>query len=231
MGGKTSTTLLERLRDGTDQLAWQEFSDRYWRLIFVFAKKRGCSDHTAEDIVQNVMVEVFRERSTFRYDRARGSFRNWLGAVVRNLVARHYRAPSERPRGQGGDSEGDFVLSGLQHDDGRPEELWEHIYEQTMLAALLDIVRREVAPATYQAFELSAIRDLSGDKVAGITGLSRNAVYQAKKHVFDRLCELGALYRRTGQLSQRLREAMAMRPNGKVERSMTARLEQSMRSR
>jgi hypothetical protein len=45
MDNKTNLTLLERLRQGTDALAWQEFSDHYWRLIFAFAKHRGCSDH------------------------------------------------------------------------------------------------------------------------------------------------------------------------------------------
>ncbi len=103
MDSKTKITLLERLRDGTDPLAWQEFSDRYWRLIFAFAKRRGCSDHTAEEIVQDVMVEVFQNRDTFSYDPARGRFRDWLGTVVRNLVAKYRRQPAQRIRGQGGD--------------------------------------------------------------------------------------------------------------------------------
>ena len=103
MDNKTNATLLERLRQGTDPLAWQEFSDRYWRLIFVFAKHRGCSDHTAEEVVQEVMVEVFRQRDTFCYDPARGRFRDWLGTVVRNLVAKFRRQPAQRIRGQGGD--------------------------------------------------------------------------------------------------------------------------------
>ena len=50
-------------------------------------------------------------------------------------------------------------------------------YERAMLAVLLDVVRREVTPDTFQAFELVAIRGLSGDQAAKITGLSRNAVY------------------------------------------------------
>ena len=74
MDSKTKITLLERLRDGTDPLAWQEFSDRYWRLIFAFAKKRGCSDDTTEEIVQDVMLEVFRNRDTFSYDQRVGVF-------------------------------------------------------------------------------------------------------------------------------------------------------------
>jgi DNA-directed RNA polymerase specialized sigma24 family protein len=65
MTSNTSQTLLERLRDGLDPLAWEEFADRYWRLIFAMAKVRGCSDHTAEEIVQEVMLAVFNEGQVF----------------------------------------------------------------------------------------------------------------------------------------------------------------------
>ena len=81
-----------------------------------------------------------------------------------------------------------------------------------MLAVLLDVVRREVSPHTYQAFELVAIRGLSGEQAAKITGLSRNAVYLSRKRVFERLQELGAPYRNNGQLHQRVKETLAIRP-------------------
>ena len=62
MNGKTQVTLLRRLRDGTDPLAWDEFFERYGRLLFVCARHRGCSEHTAEEIVQEVMLAVFQKR-------------------------------------------------------------------------------------------------------------------------------------------------------------------------
>ena len=91
MQSETKVTLLHRLRDGTDSLAWGEFSHRYWRLIFAIAKRRGCSDHTAEEIVQDVMLEVFRERNVFTYDPSRGRFRD----CARPRVERADR-PAER---------------------------------------------------------------------------------------------------------------------------------------
>ena len=100
-----------------------------------------------------------------------------------------------------------------------------------MLVMLLDVVRREVTPDTYQAFELVVIRGLSGDMAAKITGLSRNAVYLSRKRVFERLQTLGASYRKNGRLNQRVKETAAMRPKSDVERSMITRLEQTMQSR
>ena len=229
MDSRTRITLLERIRDGADPLAWQAFSDRYWRLIFTFAKKRGCSDHTAEEIVQDAMLEVFRERDVFSYDPARGRFRDWLGTMVRNFVAKHRRKPAQRIRGRGGDSDDLFPEHELRDD--QPDALWEAAYEQAMLTVLLDVVRREVSPQTYQAFELAAIRGLSGEQAAKITGLSRNAVYLSRKRVFERLRELGAPYRNKGQLHQRVQETLAICPKPDIERSMITRLEHTMQSR
>ena len=92
----TQATLLERLRDGADALAWDEFFARYWPTIYGFSRHRGCSQHTAEEIVQDVMLKVFQQRDVYQYDPARGRFRDWLGTVVRNKIAEHHRRPGRR---------------------------------------------------------------------------------------------------------------------------------------
>ena len=98
MVSSTRATLLERLRDGANVLAWDEFFSRYWPTIYSFARYRGCSEHTAEEIVQDVMLKVFQQRDVYQYDPARGRFRDWLGTVVRNQVAEHRRRPGNRLR-------------------------------------------------------------------------------------------------------------------------------------
>ena len=229
MNSNTQATLLERLRDGSGRLAWEEFFQRYWRLIYVAARDRACRDHTAEEIVQEVMLAVFEKRDVFRYDPARGRFRDWLRRLVRNKVAEHRRRPAQRLRGAGGDGhDGHAEPAG---DDDGPDAAWEAAFEATMLAALLDVVRREVAPDTYQAFELLSLAELSGAEVAGITGLSRNAVYLARKRVVKRLRELGTPYRDDGQLDEQVRRTLESMPEPAAERAITGRIARTMRSR
>ena len=74
---------------------------------------------------------------------------------------------------------------------------------------LLAVVRQTTSPRTYQAFELFSLHGLSGAEVARLTGLSRNAVYQARKEVLRRLAELGAAYRDDGRLDARVKRALA----------------------
>ena len=229
MTSQTSATLLERLRDGSDPLAWGEFSDRYWRFIFALAKYHRSSDETAEDIVQEVMLAVFEKQHVFRYDRSRGRFRDWLRAVVRNQVIKRRQRASERVRARGGDP--DRGPDEPQAPDVQPEAAWETAFERTALLALLDLVRREVSPPTFQAFELLEFHGRRGAEVAKITGLSRNAVYLARKRVRRRLRQLGASYRDDGQLTEQLKQALASRPSPRVQRSVTERIENTRLSR
>lgn len=228
-GSKTRATLLQRIRDGSDPIAWEEFFARYWRLVFFFARGRGCSQHTAEEIVQDVMTSVFQNRDVFRYDPAQGRFRDWLATVVRNQVALHRRAPAQRIRARGGDLEDE---NSTPPDDAgmAPDELWEAAFEETLLAALLDVVRRQVEPRTFQAFELTALGELSAAEVAAVTGLSRNAVYQARRAVLKRLTELGSTYRHHGRLDKTIKRALEQQPDASVQRSITGRVTATMRS-
>lgn len=229
MTTSTRATLLERLRDGEDALAWDEFFARYWPTIYSFARHRGCSQHTAEEIVQDVMLKVFQQRDVYQYDPARGRFRDWLGTVVRNTIAEYRRRPANRLRAAGGDTNVGRLEQAA--DEPGPDAAWEAAFENSLLVALLDAVRRETNARTYLAFELVSLEGLPGGEAARITGLSRNAVYKACKRVSQRLAELGAPYREEGRLAQRIKQALEQRPPAAVERSLTARIQKTMCSK
>jgi RNA polymerase sigma-70 factor (ECF subfamily) len=225
----TRATLLERLRDGDNVLAWDEFFGRYWPTIYGFARHRGCSEHTAEEIVQDVMLAVFEHRDVYQYDPARGRFRDWLGTLVRNKMVDHRRMPANRLRAAGGDSE--RCRPDPAADQPAVDAAWEAAFERNLLLALLDVVRRETSARVYVAFELYALQGLSAGEAARLTGLSRNAVYKAYKRLLERLTELGAPYREEGRLVKQIKQALQQRPPAAVARSLTARVQQSICSR
>ena len=225
----TRATLLERLRDGANALAWDEFFGHYWPTIYGFARYCGCSEHTGEEIVQDVMLAVFQHRDVYQYDPARGRFRDWLGAVVRNKVAEHRRRPANRLRAAGGNS-GECVPDRAADQPGA-DAAWEAAFEGSLLLALLDVVRRESDARVYLAFELVTLQGLSGGEAGQLTGLTRNAVYKANKRVIDRLKDLGAPYRKEGRIADQIKQVLEQRPSAAVERSVTMLVQQTMVSR
>ncbi len=229
MNSATRASLLEQLQDGTDALAWDEFFQRYWPPLYTLARHRGCSDHTAKEVVQDVMLKVFQQRDIFHYDRSRGRFRDWLGAVVRNQVFERRRRPTERDRAPGG--EPGAGVSEAEADGPQPDAAWEAAFEQSMLMALLDIVRRETPPEYYLAFELLALNELPVAAVTRATGLSRHAIYRARRRILQRLGQLAGSYPEDGRLQQCIKEAVLARPGPVVERSLVTRVEKTMQSR
>ena len=216
----THGSLLERLRHGSDPVAWDDFFHRYWPFVFSIARQCGCTQHTSEEIVQEVMLAVFEKKAFFCHDPARGRFRDWLGGVVRNKVMARRRAPAERCRVRGAGA-----LPERAACNDAPEARWATAFDQAMLAFLLDIVRSETSPRAYQAFEAVAIGGCSGAEAARLTGMTRNAVYQARKKILRRLRELGAKYDAQGPPDERIRAAMHARPSAMIERSVVTRVE------
>jgi RNA polymerase sigma factor (sigma-70 family) len=231
MDSNTRPTLLESLRDGADPQAWEEFFGRYWPVIYGYAKHGGCSDDTAEDIVQDVLATVFQQRGVFRYDPGRGRFRSWLGKVVRNKIAEHHRRPAQRIRPRGGDSPIAQATQDANGDADSPEVAWETAFEKNILTVLLDVLQSEMTPQRFQAFELFVFSDLSATEVAKITGLTRHGVYNARRVAFKRLEELGQPYRERGELTTRMKEAIESSPDASVERALTSRMQRTMWSR
>ena len=229
MSSQTRPTLLHRLRDAADSMAWDEFFQRYWSLVYGFARHRGCSQHTAEEVVQEVMLKVFEQRDVFRYDPARGRFRDWLHRVVCNQVAEHRRRPSERVRARGGDPGLNSIEP--EGDGAAPDAAWEAAFEQALLSALLDVVRRETNPREFVAFELTALGRQRPAEAARVTGMTRNMVYKARRKVLSRLKQLAGNYAAAGQLCRQVRQALESLPEAPIQRSLTRQVEKTMCSR
>ena len=117
-----------------------------------------------------------------------------------------------------------FATSWSTRSDAR----WNAAFDEAMLAFLLDMVRAEVHPRTYQAFEAFALGGCSGAEAARLTGLTPNAVYQARKNILRRLRELGAAFDGQGPPDEMLRAAIRLRPSAVVERSLLTRIERTI---
>jgi RNA polymerase sigma-70 factor (ECF subfamily) len=226
---RTCPMLLEQIRNASDAMAWDEFFQRYWPLVYGYARHRGCSDHTADEIVQEVMLKIFQKRDVFHYDPARGRFRDWLHRVVSNQLAEHRRRPAERVRARGGRSSADHAET--EGSEPEPDAAWEHAFEQSLMTALLNIVRREMNPRDFVAFELTELGRQRPAEAARVTGMTRNMVYKARRKVLDRLKQLAGSYASDGQLRREAKSALRSLPEARVERCLTRSVEKTMRSR
>ncbi len=180
-GSDTSVTLLRRLRrDPADQAAWGEFVDRYGRMIFRWCRRWGLQEADAEDVTQNVLVELSRQMRTFVYDPA-GRFRGWLKTVAHRAWCRFAEG-----RAHAAAAGSETATLSLLRSPASCEDFLQQLEEESdreLLEKAMERVRLRVRPHTWEAFHLMALEGLSGAEAAGRLGMKTGAVFVARSKV------------------------------------------------
>ena len=178
---RTSPTLLGRLRQGVDDpAAWSEFVDRYGTVVYRWCRKWGLQDVDAEDVTQNVLLDLGRQMRTFEY-RAGGRFRGFLRTVARRAWCDFLDTRRRHPAGSG-DTAVVQLLSGIPAADELVDGL-DAECERELLAAAMAVVKLRVEPKTWEAFHRTAVEGLGGAAVAAALRMPVASVYQAKSRV------------------------------------------------
>ena len=83
----TRHSLVLRIRDMSDSIAWSQFVDIYGPFIYRYGCSRGLQDADAADLAQLVLLEVARCIDRFEYEPKTGRFRNWLKVLARSKLS------------------------------------------------------------------------------------------------------------------------------------------------
>lgn len=180
----TSESLIDRLRDPADEVAWREFLEIYRPVIHRVVRSQGIQEADAEDIVQQILIAVVKAIGRWQLSGHPGSFRAWLFTVTRNLlvnfVARRYA------QSVGGTSFAE-LLNEQPDDDPASREQVEREYRAELFRWAASEVRPEFQVATWEAFWRTAVGGEPIAEVAAALGLSVGSVYAARSRVMARL--------------------------------------------
>jgi RNA polymerase sigma-70 factor (ECF subfamily) len=173
---ETSVSLLERLTGTPTDEDWRRLDDLYRPLLRAWVARAGVPASDVDDLVQDVLLVVFREVAGFER-RRQGAFRAWLRTILAHRV-RDYR------RGQKYFA---VPLDELESPDSALSRLWDREHNEHVAASLMQRVQGDFAPETWQAFRRHALEDEPAQEVAKALGLSLNSVLLAKSRVLKRL--------------------------------------------
>jgi RNA polymerase sigma-70 factor (ECF subfamily) len=186
----TPVSLLERLRLRPDEESWQRLVAMYAPLVCRWLYARGLRGPDAEDVLQDVLAALVREMAAFEHNGRKGAFRRWLRLVLVNRLRRHWDRRDVDPVATG-DSEFHRSLNDLADDASGMSALWNHEHDQHVLRRLLDYIRPEFHPATWQAFQRQVLDGVRPADIAAELNLSVNAVLIAKSRILHRLRQEG----------------------------------------
>lgn len=172
--GTSDEELLEAVRGG-DLRAFDVLYLRYERRLFGYIRRMVDDRNVAEDLMQDVVLTVLRDRS---YDPSRGRFGAWLFTVARNrcLQLKRRRAVRERELPVPEAAVPDPELTTDRHRQVR-----------TAMASLTD--------AQQQLLMLKQVGELTYREIADIHGVAEGTIksrlHAATKAFRRRLVEIG----------------------------------------
>jgi RNA polymerase sigma-70 factor (ECF subfamily) len=182
----TSLSLLERLRERPDEQAWRRLVGLYTPLIQTWLRQHLLPAADADDLVQEVLAVVVRELAGFHHNRHSGAFRGWLRTITVNRLRDFWRARRYRPEATG-DSAFLRKLDELEDPASGLSRLWDQDHDRHVVRLLLEQIRDEFQPSTWEAFRGVMLQGERPAAVAARLGLSVNAVLLAKSRVLQRL--------------------------------------------
>ncbi len=182
---RTSTILLEGLKDHANQMAWREFDARYRPLLLAVARRLGLAEEDADDAVQETVTAFVAQYAKGRYQREKGRLRDWLCGIMTHKVRdiqrrllRHRQVASQE------------ACMMAEIEDNSVQAAMEAEWSNAVLRQCLEEIRQEVQPRTFETFELFVLKQWPARQVAQRCGVSSDVVYQNKRRILQRTREL-----------------------------------------
>ena len=175
------------LADQTD--AWEKLLRVWTPCVYDFCARKGIQKSDANDVVQLVMLRVFKNRHRFD-DKEKGHrLRAWLLMIIKQCIADHYRQFASKNAAIGG--------SAVAGQLGNLPDLLESIDSLNdsdacfdpglWMAKTLEVIKEEVTPQTWEIFKLYKIDNLSAKEVGQQFEMSTVAVRQRAFSVTERI--------------------------------------------
>src|ERR1041385_6507655 len=180
---RTRVSLINRVKNLTDDRSWTEFFARYQRIVQAVARSRGLTEHEAEDVMQEVFKGVAEKIGEFSLVPRPGSFRSWLFQLTRWRADDKMR---ERERQMWGKlsnrSAGDSGFGNtptLEHVP-TPQELEANFAAEAqrhLVETLFKTIAPSVTPKQMQIFQLLVIDEVPVEKIATLYQIKPAAIY------------------------------------------------------
>jgi RNA polymerase sigma-70 factor (ECF subfamily) len=179
----TQSLLLANIQSLENREAWLEFAQLYRPVIYRMARRRGLQDADAQDLSQDVLIRI--SKAIHRWEPQAGiRFRHWLRKVASNAIVT--AVTQSTPLEIVGGSAADQILADTPEVSAAKTELYDECFRELYLRAAT-IVKVDVSPVTWDAFEQTVIQGRTCEEAAESLGKSLGTIYAARSRILKRL--------------------------------------------
>lgn len=184
----TSYTLLNRACAENDAMAWEELIGFYKQYIYVIIRSMNITQSDAEDVQQQVLVQLWKYLPTFDKNRQGTKFRYWLSRVTRNQTINFIRKQKsyEKRIDQAKNFNEVDLLKEATESEREEEDKKE--WELFISNKAMDNIRSHFSDKALKAFSL-ARKGMPTNEIATEIKVSHDSVYKYISRIKLKLIE------------------------------------------
>ena len=183
----TPISLWDRVLDG-ETAAWSNLVDVWTPCVIEHCRRKGIQQADAGDVVQQVMIRVFRFRDNFSRSKEGHRLKAWLLMIIQQVIADYYRQFAGKNNAVGGSEIADRFANEPEiisiDDVDQSQDLFD---PGLWMAQTLEIIQREVTDQTWQIFKLFKIDNLTAKEVGERFNMKETTVRQRAHSVTQRI--------------------------------------------
>lgn len=185
----TRNSLIDRAKNQNDEQSWEEFVSYYREFIIIVLNKMGLRSQS-EDLLQEILIRIWKGLGKFEYDKNRARFRSWLVKIVRNTTYTYLTKNKKHQGNTSLDDEDNHFLKSIecQKTNHELEEVIESEWQVYITDMAIGNLKPLFSERAYVVFNLH-LKGKSITEISEEIGIKENSVYKLKNRFKTRLME------------------------------------------
>ena len=177
----TRETLLQKLQKAEDEHSWDDFVRYYEGYIYVVIRSFGVDVTTSEDLLQDVLLKVWKALPKFEYQNEKCRFRTWLCVLIRNTTYNFFNSKANRQNNN--NISYDNILASLDLiSEPEIDRIAELEWKSYVSNLAWNNVKDDFSDAARQVFELS-IEGIANEAISKKMSIPESSIRVHKSRI------------------------------------------------
>lgn len=150
--------------------------------LLQYCRRRELQKCDAEEVTQNVLAKMYSaiSRGKFERDGKRKKLKHWVYAIAEKEIRTFFTRFHNKPKSPGGSIHQE-ILANLGTEEDSED------FESLLVSQILDVIRSDFDPSTWNAFEMHHFQSIPTPEIAERMGIKQGTVRQKIYRVMQRL--------------------------------------------
>lgn len=177
----TQQTLIQRAQDPDDNQAWDDFVSYYKSFIRMVLYKSNISLNDTDDLIQAILVRIWKGLPNYEYKKEQARFRTWLSTIIRNCIITHINKSKNK-----GEKVSLIEEQAENISESEIEEIINSEWLEYVSSIAMEKVREVFSGNAIEVFRLS-LEEKSAREIASELGITEESVFVLRSRVKQKL--------------------------------------------